>query len=238
MTEIGQKYCVETVSQAEPGEPGPEPAPEADEIPLEYPVVPTNQRYARNGRSGRHATASTGARHSRRRRSRWIEGGVVVVLAVVAALLIRLLVFQPYFIPSTSMVPTLKVGDKVYVNKLDYDFHSVHRGDIVVFRKPADLTAPGITDLIKRVIGLPGETISGRNGSVYIDGHPLIELWLPRGAKTGDFGPVVIPKGEYFVMGDNRGDSADSRVFGPIPARLIVGRAFMIVWPPSRWRGL
>ncbi len=226
-------YPCTTVGDAEPDEPGLPSGPEGPEISLDYPVIPTSERYARPPSPRRTA------KQSRRSRRRWIEWGFIIGLAVVGAILIKIFVFQSYFIPSTSMVPTLRVGDKVYVNKLDYDFHSVHRGDIVVFGKPPGLTdQPGVVDLIKRVIGLPGETISAHNGSVYIDGHQLIETWLPRGVTTGDFGPVTIPAGDYFVMGDNRGDSADSRVFGPIPQRLIVGRAFMIVWPPSRWRGL
>jgi signal peptidase I len=132
------------------------------------------------------------------------------------------------------MEPTLKVGDRVLVNKLSYDFHSVHRGDIVVFNKPPNDYSPGVKDLIKRVIGLPGETIAAQGGQIDINGHPLHEPWLPRGVYTQNFGPVQIPKGEYFMMGDNRGDSADSRVFGPVTSRLFIGRAFVRVWPLSR----
>jgi signal peptidase I len=163
-----------------------------------------------------------------------IEWGVILVVAVLAAILIRSFVVQPFFIPSGSMEPTLKVNDRVLVNKLSYDFHSVHRGDVVVFHKPADDTTPGITDLIKRVIGLPGETISAQNGQVYINGRPLAEPWLPKGVTTGTFGPTVIPDGEYFMMGDNRGDSSDSRIIGPIPKRLFIGKAFLKVWPLTR----
>jgi signal peptidase I len=136
------------------------------------------------------------------------------------------------------MEPTLIVGDKVLVNKLSYDFHSVHRGDVIVFKKPPNDFSPGIKDLIKRVIGLPGETISAQDGSVYINGQKLKESWLPKGVTTDNFGPVRIPAGQYFVMGDNRGDSADSRVFGPITKSLIIGRAFLLVWPLSRIKTL
>jgi signal peptidase I len=167
-----------------------------------------------------------------------IEWGIILAVAVLAALLLRGFVVQPYFIPSGSMEPTLQVNDKVLVNKLAYDFHPVHRGDIIVFSKPPNDYSPGIKDLIKRVIGLPGETISASGGSVYINGKKLNEPWLPRGTITADFTPVHIPPGEYFVMGDNRGNSADSRVIGPIAKRLIVGRAFLIVWPLSRIRTL
>jgi signal peptidase I len=163
-----------------------------------------------------------------------IEWGAILVVAVVAAILIRSFVVQPFFIPSGSMEPTLKIGDRVLVNKLSYDFHSVHRGDIVVFTKPPNDFSPGVKDLIKRVIGLPGESISAQNGEIDINGRPLHESWLPRGVTTQNFGPVVIPKGRYFMMGDNRGDSADSRVFGPVPSKLFIGRAFALVWPLSR----
>ena len=163
-----------------------------------------------------------------------IEWGVILLVALLAAVILRTFIVQPYYIPSGSMEPTLMVHDKVLVNKLSYDFHSIHRGDIVVFKRPPADNTPGIKDLIKRVIGLPGETISGQGGSVYINGAPLKESWLPKGVITQDFNPVQIPKGEYFVMGDNRGNSSDSRMFGPIKKGLIVGRAFLIVWPISR----
>lgn len=169
-----------------------------------------------------------------------MEWLAILAVAVIAAFLVRAFVVEPFFIPSGSMEPTLEVGDRVLVNKLSYDFHPVHRGDVVVFKKPAGDFSPGIKDLIKRVIGLPGETISAHGGYVYIDGRKLDETWLPRvdQGTTAAFGPVHIPSGEYFMMGDNRRDSADSRVIGPVPEKLFVGRAFVRVWPLSRWGGL
>jgi signal peptidase I len=177
------------------------------------------------------------------RRRVLLEWGAVIAVAVVAALLLRTFVIQLYFIPSGSMEPTLKVNDKVLVNRLSYDFHGVHRGDVIVFKKPATDYAPGITDLIKRVIGLPGETVSASGGHVYINGNLLKEPWLPKGVTTGNFGPYTDSKNCYFVMGDNRDNSADSRYIdsgrpGCIPGNLIIGRAFMITWPPSRIGGL
>lgn len=167
-----------------------------------------------------------------------IEWVAVLAVAVIAAVLIRAFVFEPFFIPSGSMEPTLKVNDRVLVNKLSYDLHSIHRGDVVVFKKPPKDFTPGIKDLIKRVIGLPGETISGQDGAVFVNGRRLKEPWLPKGVTTAPFPAVHVPKGDYFVMGDNRGDSADSRVIGPISGDLIVGRAFIRVWPISRIGGL
>jgi signal peptidase I len=163
---------------------------------------------------------------------------VILAIAVLAAFLIRSFAIEPFYIPSGSMQPTLKIGDRVLVNKLSYDVHSVHRGDIVVFKKPPNDYSPGVKDLIKRVIGLPGETISAHDGVVFIDGRRLSEPWLPKGEITSPFSPVFVPKGHYFMMGDNRGDSADSRIIGPVTDKLFIGRAFVRVWPVSRIGGI
>jgi len=182
---------------------------------------------------------------------RWvIEWAVILMAVLLCTVLLRTYVVQSFYIPSPSMVPTLQVGDRIMVNKLSYDLHGVHRGDIVVFKRPP-LEEQDFPDLVKRVIGLPGETISTRDGHVYIDDKLLAEPWLPpgpnsyTGALPGDAhpqfnmpGPVTIPAGEYFVMGDNRTDSEDSRFFGPIPKALIVGRAMAVVWPLSDAKGV
>ena len=157
----------------------------------------------------------------------------LVVLALIIALLIKTFLFQAFFIPSESMVPTLKVHDRVLVNKLSYKLHAVHRDDIVVFKAPPD-SDPGIDDLVKRVIGLPGETVSAHGGHVYINGVELKEPYLPKGTTTTDFAPVKIPANSYWVMGDNRGNSKDSRVFGTITKSKIVGRVFVRIWPFTR----
>ncbi len=164
-----------------------------------------------------------------------IEWGAIIAVAVVLTLLVRAFVFEAYYIPSPSMQPTLKPGNRVLVDKLSYDLHSVHRGDIVVFSRPPTETNLNIKDLIKRVIGLPGDTIqSGANGAIFIDGKLLNQPWLTPTAKA-DPGPPV-PKltlghNQYYVMGDNRGDSEDSRYLGPISGNLIVGRAVLRIWP-------
>lgn len=157
----------------------------------------------------------------------------LVVLALIIALLIKTFLFQAFYIPSESMVPTLKVHDRVLVNKLSYKLHDVHRGDIVVFKAPPG-SDPGIDDLVKRVIGLPGETVSGHGGHVYINNKELPEPYLPKGMYTSDFAPVKIPPNSYWVMGDNRINSKDSRVFGTISKGKIVGRVFVRIWPLSR----
>ncbi len=172
---------------------------------------------------------------------RWLaEWAAVAVIALTLAVVVRTFVAQMFYIPSGSMLPTLQIGDRIVVDKLSYDFGSVHRGDIVVFARPP-LEEADYTDLVKRVIGLPGDVISTSGGHVDIDGRPLAEPWLPNpppptypSPEPEAFSlqhPYRVPSGEYFVMGDNRTDSEDSRYFGPIPKSLIVGKMVMRVWP-------
>ena len=161
------------------------------------------------------------------------EWGVIVVVAIIVALIVKTFVFQVFYIPSESMDPTLKVSDRVAVNKLSYKMHDVNRGDIVVFERPPNEAAadPAIKDLIKRVIALPGEKVEGHDGKVWINDKALDEPYLPNGMTTLDFKAQTIEPGHYWVMGDNRHRSKDSRVFGAIHEDLIVGRAFVRIWP-------
>jgi signal peptidase I len=169
------------------------------------------------------------------RRSSPLRGAVEWVLillgAVAVAFVIKTFLFQAFYIPSVSMEPTLKVRDRVIVNKLSYDFHDVHRGDIVVFKSPPGEDNGTVKDLIKRVIALPGETVEARDGQILIDGQQLTEPYLPDGVTTGQMEPHKVPSGHVWVMGDNRPNSKDSRYFGAIDEDLIVGRAFIRVWP-------
>ena len=174
------------------------------------------------------------ARSSRRpgRRRRVIEWAAVVVFAVLVAGALRTFVVQAFYVPSGSMLPTLQIGDRIVVIKLGY---TIHRGDIVVFKRPPADAGTTDKDLVKRVIGLPGETISSRGNTVLINGRPLAEPWLPRltgiCAESAENIPrTKIAPGHYFVMGDCRGDSADSRVWGTLPGSLVVGRVFVTVW--------
>lgn len=162
-----------------------------------------------------------------------VEWVAVIVGALVVALVVKTFLVQAFWIPSTSMVPTLQVGDRVLVNKLSYDIGDVERGDIIVFDRPGGAAPDGIEDLIKRVVGLPGETVEGRDGEVWINGSPLEEDYLPERVTTSTFSEQTIPDGHVWVMGDNRNGSEDSRRFGPVPASTIVGRAFVIIWPLS-----
>ena len=186
---------------------------------------------------------------------------VLIVIAFGLALLIKTFLVQAFFIPSESMVPTLRVGDRVLVNKLIYRFRDPRRGEIIVFvaersaasdnrslfRKAVDniteglgVSQPADRDFIKRIIGLPGETIDVRDGVVTItqtDGKKLRldERYISPEKDLSQFGPFTVPPGTYFVMGDNRPNSADSRTrLGPIHRSDIIGKAFVKVWPPNR----
>ncbi len=135
------------------------------------------------------------------------------------------------------MEPTLDVGDRIAVDRLSYELHGVRRGDIIVFRRPANENCggPQAQYLVKRVIGLPRERISSRHGTVEINGRPLVEPWLPRHDELGPPIPATtVPAGDYYVLGDNRSDSCDSRFWGPVRGSLIIGRAEARVWPLSR----
>ena len=154
-----------------------------------------------------------------------IAGGALLV-----AFVIKTFLLQAFYIPSLSMAPTLKINDRVLVNKLSYDVHDVNRGDIVVFESPPN-EGSQTKDLIKRVIGLPGETLESRDGHIVIDGRIQDEPYLGPDVVTGPMDKTTVPEDHYFVMGDNRPNSRDSRYFGAIPESLIVGRAFVRVWP-------
>ena len=175
------------------------------------------------------------------RRGRWaVEWLLVLVLALVLAIGVRTYVAQMFFIPSGSMLPTLQIGDRIVVDKLSYRLHPVERGDIVVFRRPP-LELADYADLVKRVVGLPGDTVASVDGRIMINGRFLAEPWLPDpppetlpsplSAPYSLNHPYRVPAGEYFVMGDNRTDSEDSRYFGPIAKGLIVGKMAFKVWP-------
>lgn len=192
--------------------------------------------------------SATGVRSRRRRRSRTrnaIEWVAVLVGALVIAFGVKTWALQAFWIPSGSMEPTLQVNDRVLVNKISYDIEDVERGHIIVFERPDGWGVGNIKDLIKRVIALPGETVSVEAGVVHIDGEPLDEPWLPEGAGTPDFFPesgcvpeCTVPEGHLFVLGDNRTNSDASNHFGFVPFDDVVGRAFIRVWPPGDIGGL
>jgi signal peptidase I len=186
------------------------------------------------------------AKERRARRSGWrsaVEWALVIGGALLVALVVRTFLVQAFWIPSASMEPTLHEGDRVLVNKLSYDLHDVHHGDVIVFERPdeqSDVPHPEdeIQDLIKRVIALPGDVIEARDGIVYINDEPLEESYLAPDTPTTDLPRQEIPEGEVFVMGDNRTNSHDSRRFGPVDESSIVGRAFLRIYPLDDIGGL
>ena len=160
---------------------------------------------------------------------------LLVILLVAFALVfgfVRPFVLEAFYIPSESMVPTLLVGDRVFVNKFVYRFWEPERGDIIVFRS---VEGEG-EDLIKRVIGAPGDRVAIINGVLHVNGEPQQESYVrdDRPLDSGPNGPTRVREGQVFVMGDNRDNSRDSRFFGPVPVENIEGEAFVIFWPP--WR--
>jgi signal peptidase I len=155
-----------------------------------------------------------------------VELGETVLPAIVIAVLINLFLAQATRVYGSSMEPNLHTDQRLVVEKVSYHLHGPRRGDVVVIRMPER----GPELLIKRVIGLAGETIEVRSGVVYIDGQPLDEPYLIR-KTSGTYGPTTIPDGNVFVMGDNRGASNDSRIFGPVTLDRVVGRAWVSYWP-------
>ncbi len=189
----------------------------------------------------------------------------LILIALVVAILIKTFLIQAFFIPSVSMVPTLRQGDRVLVCRLCYRLGDIERGDVVVFADPSPdphrdrgplrgflhwlgegvgVAQPEDEDFIKRVIGLPGDIVELRRGKLFVNGDEVDEPYLDPDLDTRPYGPVTVPDGMLFVLGDNRLRSGDSRLtpeqggVGLVPEEKVIGQAFVIVWPPSRWGGL
>jgi len=191
------------------------------------------------GPAGGPAAARKAPPPRRRALAGW---AICLALALLLAFGIRAFVVQAFSIPSTSMLPTLDVGDRILVQKAFFNWHQVREGDIVVFTHPPrdHCGGPAGTDLVKRVIALPGQTIYSAGGILYIDGRRLREPYLPPhnplgppipGATRRD--PFHVPRGEFYVMGDHRAISCDSRFWGPVKGSTIIGRAVMLLWQDS-----
>jgi signal peptidase I len=164
-----------------------------------------------------------------------VEFLVIVIIAFALVFgVVRPFIVEAFYIPSESMVPTLEVGDRLFVNKFIYRFHEPERDDIVVFKSVEGSTEGGQEDLIKRVVGLPGDEISVQDGVLFVNGEAKEEPYVNhQSPDTSSFGPVTVPEGKFFMMGDNRADSLDSRFFGAVPFENIEGEAFFIFWPPG-----
>ena len=166
----------------------------------------------------------------------------VVIIAVCAVfLVVRPFLIQPYYIPSGSMFPTLRVDDRILVNKLAYRFSDPKRGDVVVFHAPQkaamDMNDLEGKDFVKRVIAVPGDVVSVHDGVTFVNGAAQKEPYTQE-APDYDFAPFTIPEGKLFVMGDNRNHSNDSHRWGTLDRDLLIGRATCVFWPPSRAGGI
>ncbi|MBD2138174.1 signal peptidase I [Anabaena sp. FACHB-1237] len=166
----------------------------------------------------------------------WQENIVLITIALSLALLIRTFIAEPRLIPSESMYPTLHTGDRLVIEKISYNFHHPKTGDIVVFKSPPELQRrgyPANQAFIKRIIGKPGETIKISQGKVYINDQPLTEEYIAE-PPNRPFPTIKIPPDSFFVMGDNRNDSNDSRYWGFVPSKNVIGRATFRFWPLDR----
>jgi signal peptidase I len=211
--------------------------------------------------AGEDVTPTRVARADEREASKfWRELPVLVLVALVVAIIIKTFLVQAFYIPSESMEPTLRNGDRVLVCRFCYRIGDIRRGDIVVFSDPTPesdgrsavsaffhwlgegigVARPENEDFIKRVIGLPGDVVEIERGTVYVNGQALDEPYLDPENDTRTFAKIRVPDGMLFVLGDNRAHSGDSRFEPPtgvgyVPVDKVIGKAFVIVWPPGRW---
>lgn len=163
----------------------------------------------------------------------WVKS---LIVAVVIAVFLQQFVFNISVVEGQSMEPTLTDSERLFVNRAVYLLHPPARGDIVILKNPRDYREG--KHLVKRVVGIPGDQVEIRSNRLYVNGelyeHPT--AWAP--VPAGEYGPLTVPDGHYFVLGDNRGNSLDSRYFGLVPGHLVKGRAEFVVWPPSEIGGL
>ena len=187
--------------------------------------------YERGFETGASPEDRQGGRPSPKRGGGLVEFLVIVLVAFALVFgFVRPFVVEAFYIPSESMVPTLEIGDRVFVNKFVYRFSEPKRGDIVVFKSIEGQNE----DLIKRIVGVPGDEVTVSNGVLFVNDErwkePYVNKEFPDG---GSYGPTTVPEGKVFVMGDNRSNSRDSRYFGPVPIEDIEGEAFVTFWPPQ-----
>jgi signal peptidase I len=172
----------------------------------------------------------------------WGENIRILLIALVLAFFIRTFIAEPRFIPSASMVPTLNLGDRLVIEKISYHLHPPQRSDIVVFQVPVALQEESGYSadqaFIKRVIGLPGDRIALRAGKVYRNGQPIAEPYVVEQPKAEDFPEVTVPLQQLFVMGDNRNNSNDSRYWGFLPMKNLIGHAVWRFFPLDKWGSL
>ncbi len=177
------------------------------------------------GTDNRIASVTEATAPLRRELRSW---GRDLVIALTLAIVIIIFFYQPVKVEGTSMTPLISDQERIFINKFVYRFEPIERGDVVVFWYPLDRTK----SFIKRVIGLPGDIVEIRSGVVFVNGKSLWEPYVPtEAADLGNLTQLVVPDGEYFVMGDHRTSSNDSRIFGPVPRKFIYGKAVFAYWP-------
>jgi signal peptidase I len=181
----------------------------------------------------KESTAAAGHKKSSITRT-LVEIVIIVAAAFVIALLVQAFIVKPFTIHQISMRPTLEEGDRILLNRLSYHFREPARGDIIVLRSPV---TDG-EDLVKRIVAVAGDRVSVLGGTLYVNGAAQAEPYVLEQGFEGELPEKVIPAGDVFVMGDNRNNSGDSRLFGPISKDVIIGCAFCVYWPISRWKGL
>jgi signal peptidase I len=172
-----------------------------------------------------------------RRRRIVLEWVAIVVVALVVSLVMRTFVVQTFYIPSASMEPTLQIGDRIIVSKLSVDLGTINRGDIIVFKAPSsEHCGDAVSDLVKRVIGVPGDRLRSRGPeTILVNGKVLHENWPHFEPLLTPIKPITVPANSYFVMGDNHPNSCDSRYWGTVPRANVVGKVFFRIWPLGRF---
>lgn len=205
----------------------------AVEQPENPPVFETERTGAPGALTGAGAADAEAHGHSLRREIKvWTRD---LLIAIGLALVIIVFLYQPVKVEGTSMAPLLSDQERIFINKFVYRFEPIQRGDVVVFWYPLDHSK----SFIKRVVGLPGETVEIRHGVVSVNGDVVPEPYVPPQYEDfSDFGPVPVPRGSYFVMGDHRVSSNDSRVFGSVASEYIYGRAVFAYWPVEHFGSL
>jgi signal peptidase I len=163
-----------------------------------------------------------------------IEIVVIVAAAFAIAMLVQFFLFKPFTIHQVSMQPTLMEGDRILLNRVVYHFREPQSGDVVVFHSPLSENE----DLVKRIVAVAGDTVAVHQGALYLNGVAQVEPYLLEQKIEGDYPETLILDGQVFVMGDNRNNSGDSRLFGPLEKSKIIGEAFVVYWPIRHWKGL
>ena len=215
------------------------PAP-ADHGPASTDPASAEPDGADGADGGDGGDGANGGDGGTRRRRRLTETVITLLVAALLAVLLRAYAGEIFWVPSASMVPTLTVYDRILVQKAFFNWHDAREGDIVVFTQPPlDQCGGPAGDLVKRVIALPGQTIYSAGNSIYINGHLLAEPYLPAYDPLGPpiagrQHPYRVPPGEFYVLGDNRADSCDSRYWGPIQGSSIIGKAVLVIWHDHR----